>query len=88
MQVIVDEEKESFEFISGKAVSPELIKEKLGINRDDIKFSVVWNDEAKLKQIVENKDVFINASFMDYAYGNAVKNIYYAHFPTFTPFSI
>lgn len=69
-------------FISGKEISVSQIKEKLGIDLSDIKFEIVWNDEIKLKKIVQNKDLFINCSFMDYSFGYAKKNIYYTLFPT------
>lgn len=69
-------------FICGKKISLKRIKEKTGVSLRRIKFAEVWNDEIKIKQIVEGKDLFINVSFMDYSYGYAKKNIYYAHFPT------
>lgn len=69
-------------FISGKPVSKELIYEKFNINLKGIKFKHVWNDEIALKKLVNNKDLFINISFMDYSIGFAKKNIYYVNFPT------
>ncbi len=69
-------------FISGKKVSRQLIKKILGIELNGIKFTQVWNDELSLKKLTQGKDVFINISFIDYCYGYAKKNIYYAHFPT------
>ena len=69
-------------FISGKKVSPETIYEKLHIKVSDIEFVQVWNDEHVLKKLTENKDLFINISFMDYSRGFAKKNVYYVNFPT------
>lgn len=69
-------------FICGKKISYKLIKEKTNIDLKGIKFIEVWNDEVKIKKIVEGKDLFINVSFMDYSFGYAKKNIYYTHFPT------
>jgi len=69
-------------FISGQNVNPSKIKEKLSIDLEKVEFHTVWNDEDRLKRIVEDKDLFINLSFMDYGYAYAKKNIYYTHFPT------
>jgi len=69
-------------FVSGKKVSKLEINNKLGINLDDITFIEIWNDEVRLKEVVQGKDLFINTTFMDYSCGYAKRNIYYTHFPT------
>lgn len=69
-------------FISGKKVSKEVISEKLNIDVSGIEFIQIWNDEHALKKITQNKDLFINISFMDYSRGFAKKNIYFVNFPT------
>lgn len=69
-------------FISGKKVLPSLVKEKLDIDLSKANFIEIWNDENELQKITNNKDIFINASFMDYMRGNAKKNFYYTSFPT------
>lgn len=71
----------SVTFVAGKIVDKDLIKNKLGIDLSKIELIEIWSDEAKIKQISKNKDLFINTSFLDYTYGNAKKNIYYTHFP-------
>jgi glycosyltransferase involved in cell wall biosynthesis len=68
--------------VSGKKVSQEIIYEKLHIDLSGIKFVVLWNDEFALKKLSEDKDLFINISFMDYSRGYAKKNLYYVNFPT------
>lgn len=68
--------------ITGKRVTHKLIEEKLGINLKGIKIIQNWNNEPRLKELVSGKDLFINTSYMDYSFGYAKKNIYYAHFPT------
>ncbi|MFA5136544.1 MAG: glycosyltransferase family 4 protein [Patescibacteria group bacterium] len=72
----------SITFVSGKFIHLHKIQDCFGINLKDIPFYVVWNNEKRLKEIVQGKDLFINLSFMDYSYGFAKKNIYYTHFPT------
>lgn len=67
---------------SGKLIPAFIIKKSLGIEMKNITFVELWNDEAYLKKLCENKDLFINVSFMDYSYGYAKKNIYYTLFPT------
>lgn len=69
-------------FISGHKVDPNLIIEKLGIDISKAKFLEIWNDEIKIKKITKGKDIFVNASFMDYTTGLAKKNIFYTSFPT------
>lgn len=69
-------------FISGKLVSTDTILNKLKIDLSGIEFKQVWNDERSLKRLSENKDLFINISFMDYSIGFAKRNIYYVNFPT------
>lgn len=69
-------------FICGKKTDPKIIKEKLGIDISKAKFLEIWNDETEIKKITRNKDIFINASFMDYTTGLAKKNIFYTSFPT------
>ncbi|HOR01641.1 MAG TPA: glycosyltransferase [Candidatus Woesebacteria bacterium] len=73
-------------FISGHKVDPKLIVEKLGIDISKAKFLEIWDDESKIKKITKGKDIFVNASFMDYTTGSAKKNIFYTSFPT-PPFS-
>lgn len=68
--------------ITGKKVTHQMVEEKLGINLKGIKIILNWNNEPRLKELVESKDLFINTSYMDYSFGYAVKNIYYTHFPT------
>lgn len=68
-------------FVAGKKVSKSNIFEKLKVNVSGIEFIEIWNDEIKLKKIVEGSDLFINTTFMDYSRGYAKKNIYYTHFP-------
>lgn len=69
-------------FISGHKVEPKLIIEKLGIDISKANFLEIWNDELKIREITKGKDLFINASFMDYTTGSAKKNIFYTSFPT------
>lgn len=69
-------------FVCGKKVDPKIIKDKLGIDLSKAIFLEIWNDEKKLQEITKNKDIFINASYMDYMSGNASKNFYYTSFPT------
>lgn len=69
-------------FVCGKKIPLKLIKDKINVDLSGVKFIEIWNDELKLKKIVQEKDLFINISFMDYSYGYAKKNIYYTHFPT------
>src|SRR5689334_260524 len=69
-------------FITGKLVDPQVIKEVLGIDLFSIQFVEVWNDEEKIKNLTKGKDVFINASYMDYTAGLAKNNYYYCSFPT------
>ena len=68
--------------VSQTKVNPEIILETLSINVKDIRLEIINDNESQLKQLCENKDLFINISFMDYSYGYAKKNIYYVHFPT------
>ncbi|MFA5933014.1 MAG: glycosyltransferase [Microgenomates group bacterium] len=68
-------------FIAGKKVDKEIIKNKLSIDLSKVSMVEVWTDEAKVKQLSKDKDLFINTSFLDYTYGIAKKNIYYTHFP-------
>ncbi len=68
--------------ISGKRVTHQLIEDKLGISLRGIKIIQIWNNESKLKELISGKDLFVNTSYMDYSFGYAKKNIYYAHFPT------
>ncbi|MBI2011803.1 glycosyltransferase [Candidatus Daviesbacteria bacterium] len=68
--------------ISGKEIPVGSIYDKFKIDLKGIKFKQVWNDEIALKKLVQNKDLFINISFLDYSIGFAKKNIYYANFPT------
>lgn len=68
--------------ISGKLVNPKKILNKLGIDLTGVQFVEIWNDETELKKTIRGKDVFINLSYLDYSYGFAKHNIYYAHFPT------
>lgn len=75
-------------FVSQDAVSPEEIKSKLGIDITGIQFSTdqrsliptMYGQVSNLS--LQQPDLFINTSFMDYTYGFAKKNIYYVHFPT------
>lgn len=76
------EENYKVTFVCGKLVSQKTIIEKLNINLEKAEFIEVWNDELKLKHITKGKDLFINASFMDYSLGYARKNIYITYFPT------
>lgn len=69
-------------FISGKYIDPREIRIKLGIDVSEISFKQVWNDELSIKELTENKDLFINITYMDYTFGFAKKNIFYTHFPT------
>jgi len=70
-------------FIYGKGLKDfNEISTKLGIDLTGTKFIEVWNDERKIHEITRNKDIFINASFMDYMTGKAKKNYYYTSFPT------
>ncbi|OGK62548.1 hypothetical protein A2334_05940 [Candidatus Roizmanbacteria bacterium RIFOXYB2_FULL_38_10] len=69
-------------FIGGKYIHLHKIRDKFGIDLNNVQFYEVWNHENHLKKMVEGKDLFINLSFMDYSYGYAKKNIYYTHFPT------
>lgn len=68
-------------FIVGKKVDKEIIKNKLNIDLSKVKMVEIWTDEAKIKQIIKGKDLFINTSFIDYTYGISKKNFYYTHFP-------
>lgn len=68
--------------ITGKRVTHQLIEDKLGISLKGIKIIQIWNNESRLKELISGKDLFINTSYMDYSFGYAKKNIYYAHFPT------
>lgn len=76
------EENYKVTFVCGKLVSKKTIIDKLNINLDKAEFVEVWNDELKLKHLTKGKDLFINASFMDYSLGYAKKNIYITFFPT------
>jgi len=67
--------------VGGKSVPPEIIKEKLHIDLSDIDFAAVWNDPVGLKRLTKGKNLFINASFTDFSFGHARKNILYPHFP-------
>lgn len=69
-------------FITGKEVSLNKIRQKLRIDLTGIKFIQAWNDELKIKECSQGKDLFVNTSFMDYTRGFAKQNIYYTHFPT------
>ncbi|MDD4938193.1 MAG: glycosyltransferase [Candidatus Shapirobacteria bacterium] len=69
-------------FISGHKVDPKLIIKKLGIDISKANFLDIWNDEIRIKEITKGKDIFINASFMDYTTSLAKKNIFYTSFPT------
>lgn len=68
--------------ITGKKVTRDLVKNKLGISLRGIKLILNWNDEFKLKQLTKGCELFFNTSYMDYSFGYAKKNIYYTHFPT------
>ncbi len=68
--------------ITGKKITNSLVMKKLGIDLKGIKMIQNWNNEPKMKEIVEGSDIFFNTSFMDYSFGYAKKNIYYTHFPT------
>jgi glycosyltransferase involved in cell wall biosynthesis len=69
-------------FITGKYVHLHKIRDAFGIDLKDVEFYEVWNNEQRIRELAEGKDLFINLSFMDYSYGYARKNIYYVHFPT------
>lgn len=69
-------------FVCGKLVPLKTITQKLNIDLSKARFIEVWNDEPKLKDITKGKDLFINASFMDYSLGYAKQNIYITYFPT------
>lgn len=84
-KTLIDNDYETI-FACGKKVDPQIIKDKLGIDLSKAKFIEVWNDETKLNKLTVNKNIFINASFMDYAIGSAKKNFYYTSFPT-APYS-
>lgn len=71
----------SVTFIAGKKVDKEVIRNKLNIDLSKVTLVEIWSDEAKIKQLSKDKDLFINTSFIDYTYGSAKKNIYYTHFP-------
>ncbi len=71
-------------FIGGKKVSIKAIKDKLGIDLTGINFTEIWNDELRLKDFTQDKDLFINLTFIDYSQGFAKKNIYFTHFPSKT----
>lgn len=68
--------------VTGKKAIHSLVKKKLGIDLKEIKMIQNWNNEPRMKEIVEGSDIFFNTSFMDYSFGYAKKNIYYTHFPT------
>ncbi len=70
------------DFVSGKKVSSEVIKNRLGIDISKANFVQIWNDEFELHKFTSGKDIFVNTTFMDYSCGNAKKNYYYCHFPT------
>jgi len=69
-------------FIAGNLVDPKIIKDKLKIDLSKINFIEVWNDEDRINQLTENKDLFVNASYMDYTVSKAKNNYYYTSFPT------
>lgn len=69
-------------FICGNWVELNIIREKLAIDLSEVKFIEIWNDEEEIIRITKGKDIFINASYMDYTVGAAKKNYYYASFPT------
>ena len=70
-------------FLSKDQVSPDAIKEKLGIDLHDITFKQVASEsDLSTSHQPLTTDIFINLSFMDYSYGIGKKNIYYVHFPT------
>jgi len=76
------EENYNVTFVCGKLVSKKTIIDKLNIDLEKAEFIALWNDEPRLKDITKGKDLFINASFMDYSFGYAKKNIYITYFPT------
>ena len=69
-------------FISGKLVDPKEIKNKLNINVSNAKFVETWNNDREVQEYTHDKDIYVNASFMDYTTGLAKKNFYYTSFPT------
>jgi hypothetical protein len=69
-------------FITGNLVDPKIINEKLKIDLSKINFIEVWNDEDRINELTENRDIFVNASYMDYTVSKAKKNYYYTSFPT------
>lgn len=71
-------------FITGNLVDPKTIQEKLKIDLSKIKFIEIWNDEEHINDITKDKDIFVNASYMDYTVSKAKNNYYYTSFPTKT----
>lgn len=69
-------------FISGKLVNPDEIKNKLNVDIKKAKFVEIWNNDREVQEYSSGKDVYVNASFMDYTTGLAKKNFYYTSFPT------
>lgn len=63
------------------------IKKLVNLDFNKIKFIEIWQDQETIKNLTQNKDLFINCSFMDYCKGYAKKNIYYTHFPTLPYYS-
>lgn len=69
-------------FICGGLVDTKIIREKLGIDLSKIEFIEIWNDEEKINNLTKDKDIFVNASYMDYTVGKAKKSYFYTSFPT------
>lgn len=69
-------------FIVGNLVDPQIIKDKLRIDLNGINFVEVWNDEDRILDLTKEKDIFVNASYMDYTISKAKHNYYYTSFPT------
>lgn len=69
-------------FISGKSVDPKEIQNKLYIDISKANFVTSWNNDREVQEYTHGKDIYINASFMDYTTGFAKKNYYYTSFPT------
>lgn len=76
------QEKYKVTLVSDTPVEPKRIQERLGVDLTGVTLKTIWFDESKLYELTNNKELFINVSFMDYSYGCAQKNIYYVYFPS------